>query len=87
MSTIENLKAKVRALDEAHRVLNPYTGEFEAILISIELEMLDIENRIAHLETEHAQSISDDGGFKGYYYTDKDGNSAHTWDFEESIGE
>lgn len=25
--------------------------------------------------------------FKGYWYTDKDGNSAHSWDFEESIGE
>jgi hypothetical protein len=26
-------------------------------------------------------------GFKGYYYTDNAGNSAHTWDFEESLGE
>lgn len=23
----------------------------------------------------------------GYFYTDKDGQQSHTWDFEESIGE
>lgn len=28
-----------------------------------------------------------DDSFKGYWYTDKNGNSAHSWDYEESIGE
>ena len=33
------------------------------------------------------QSKDVDEGFKGYFYTDKDGNRNHTWDYEESIGE
>lgn len=26
-------------------------------------------------------------GFEGYWYTDRNGNRCHTWDFEQSIGE
>jgi hypothetical protein len=31
--------------------------------------------------------ITEDEGFKGYWYNDSEGRRAHTWDFEESIGE
>jgi len=29
----------------------------------------------------------EDKSFKGYWYTDKNGNASHSWDFEQSIGE
>lgn len=29
----------------------------------------------------------EDDSFKGYWYTDKNGNASHSWDFEQSIGE
>ena len=36
---------------------------------------------------EAHEAYMEDDSFKGYWYTDKDGNSAHSWDYEESIGE
>lgn len=29
----------------------------------------------------------EDDSFKGYWYTDKNGNASHSWDYEQSIGE
>jgi len=35
----------------------------------------------------YMQNDSEASGFEGYWFTDRNGNWSHTWDFEESIGE
>jgi hypothetical protein len=47
------------------------------------LRFIDQKLNKSNFETEPQT----DTGFQGYWYTDKDGNRCHTWDYEESIGE
>lgn len=81
------LKELQSELDECCELQKLMEARREYEKTNLETRILDLYNRISHLETEHAQSISDDDGFNGYYYIDNDGNKCHTWDFEESIGE
>jgi len=46
------------------------------------VDMINLKSSLNNLENfEH------NNGFRGYYYIDKDGNKAHSFDFEQSIGE
>lgn len=45
-----------------------------------------LEDHLDSLSSECHANMEDDS-FKGYWYTDKNGNAYHSWDFEESIGE
>lgn len=49
-------------------------------------ELCDVCNTQIQKEINEAERADVRRG-EGYWYTDKNGNRCHTWDYEESIGE